>query len=150
MPAQLAREALDAKAPLEHFEIWLGDEDYGGSTTIADLSDVLAGNLFPELRVLGLCNCSFADEVAEALATSPVLDRIEKLDLSGGTLTDRGAKALIAGGKLGRLSVDISHHYVSEVVTEELRRAASDLVASDRLEPDKWGGGEHYYVAVSE
>lgn len=147
----VVREALEANAPLEHLELWLGDENYGANTTVADFADLLAGRLFPKLRTLGLKNSEYSDAIAEALATAPLLDRIAVLDLSMGTITDRGARALLAGGKLGRLeTLDISHHYVSEAVLAELRAATPNLVANDAQTPDEWDGQLQYYVAVGE
>lgn len=150
MPAPLAREALNANAPLEHFELWLGSDEYGDTTSVSDFTDLIQGKLFPNLKVLALRNCEYTDDLVEALATSPILGRVEKLDLSLGTLTDRGARALIAGGQLSNIDLDISHHYVTKEVEEELRAAAKSLKADDREVPDTWDGEDHYYVAVSE
>src|SRR3712207_9006590 len=45
----------------------------------------------------------------KSLAAAPLLDRIRTLDLSMGTLTDAGARALAQSGRLGRLeTLDIS------------------------------------------
>lgn len=151
LPSIVVREALEANAPLRHLELWLGDENYGANTSVSDFAPLLEGKLFPQLTTLGLCNCDYADDLAEALATAPIMDRIETLDLSKGTLTDRGARALIASGKLARLKkLDITHHYVSPEVVEDLKRAAPVVMADDAQKPDNWDNEEHYYVAVSE
>ena len=151
MPAPLLREALDADAPLEHLELWLGDSGYGSNTSVEDLRDLLEGRLYPSLRSLGLRNSEYSDEIAEALAASAVVDRIETLDLSLGTLTDRGARALAQSGKLGRLKkLDVSHHYLSPEAQAELAAATPNLIAEDRQEADRDGDDVYYYVAVSE
>jgi len=151
LPGVVVQEALAANAPIRHLEFWLGDENYGSNTSVEDFADLLAGKLFPELHTLALRNSEYSDAIAEAVAGAPVLDRIKVLDLSMGTLTDTGARALIASGRLGHLDrLDISHHYVSEAVVEELRAVTPNLVAEAALEPDEWDGEQHYYVAVSE
>lgn len=151
MPAPLLREALDADAPLEHLELWLGSEDYGGNTSVADLHGLLDGRLFPSLRSLGLRNSEYSDEIAEALAASAIIDRIETLDLSLGTLSDRGARALAQSGKLGGLrKLDVSHHYLSPEAQAELAAATPNLIAEDRQEADRDGDDVYYFVAVSE
>ena len=151
LPATVVREALAAEAPIRHFELWLGSDDYGADTSVADFADLLEGKLFPQIETLGLRNSEYSDALAEALATAPILDRIKTLDLSMGTLTDDGARALIGSGKLGRLeTLDISFHYVSEPVVAELRAATPNLVANDPQKPDDWDGKPHYYIAVSE
>jgi hypothetical protein len=76
LPAAVTREALDANAPIEHFELWFGVDEYGLSTGIADLEALFAGRLFPNLKSLALRNADFADAIAQRLATAPVLDRI--------------------------------------------------------------------------
>lgn len=145
------REALEANAPLTHLELWLGDENYGANTSVDDMRDLFAGALFPQLQTLALRNCQYTDAIAEALASSPILDRIAVLDLSLGTISDTGAEALLKSGKLGRLKkLDISHHYVTPDVLERLKAAVPELVADDPQKADHWDGRDHYYVAVSE
>ena len=151
MPATLLREALAATAPLEHLELWLGTADYGADSSVGDFRDLLEGRLFPKLRYLGLRNSEYSDDLAEALARSAILDRIDTLDLSLGTLTDRGARALIQSGKLGRLSkLDVTYHYMSPDGQAELAAATPNLAAGDRQVPDNYDGTDYYYVAVSE
>ncbi|MBY8825140.1 STM4015 family protein [Sphingomonas colocasiae] len=151
LPKAVLRDALEIDAPIDHLELWFGIEDYGGDTAIADLEPLMAGGLFPKLATLGLCNSDYSDDIAARLATSPLLDRISALDLSKGTLTDKGAQALIASGRLGTLErLDISFHYVSPAVVAELARATPKLIADDPQTPDDWDGAPHYYVAVSE
>lgn len=151
LPVEVTREALAAEAPLEHLELWIGDEGYGRTTNLADLEPLLSGALFPQLQVLGLCDCEYADELAERLASSPLMDRISKLDLSRGNLTDKGAEALIASGKLGGLTqFDITFHYVTPAMVARLQLATPCLIADEPQEADIWDGEPHYYVAVSE
>lgn len=147
MPATLVREALDTNAPLEHLELWLGTDEYGGTSGVRDFTDLLDGKLFPNLKYLGLTNCSYADALAEALAASNIIDRIETLDLSKGTLSDQGAGALLNSGKLqGLKKLDIEHHYVSEDMVAKLKGAVAELNAADRQELEDYGP----FVAVSE
>lgn len=151
LPKAVLRDALEINAPIDHLELWLGTDEYGGDTAIADLEPLLAGGLFPKLATLGLCNSEYSDDIAVRLATSPLMQRISGLDLSRGTLTDKGAQALIASGHLGRLDrFDISFHYVSIQGVADLRRASPKLIADDPQTPDDWDGKPHYYVAVSE
>ena len=151
MSAELLGEALAIKAQIEHFEVWLGSENYGASTNVDHFASLFAGELFPNLKVLALRNCEYADDLAERVATAPIMDRISELDLSKGTLTDRGAKALSAGGKLGALDrLVIDHHYLTDAGLAELRLSTKMLIEGKQLKPDSYGGEEHYYIAVSE
>ena len=86
------REAVVEDLPgLEHLEIWLGSDNYGGNITLSDLEPVLSGKRFPKLKYLGLRDSEFQDEIAAAIARAPILARLETLDLSLGTLSDEGA-----------------------------------------------------------
>ena len=93
-----------------------------------------------------------ADEVATAVAKAPVLERIEVLDLSLGTLGDVGGEALLNSPLVTKLKrLDLSHHYLSEAVQQRLAALPVEEIMEDEQTPDDWGDGElHRYVAVSE
>lgn len=151
LPSIVVREALEANAPLEHLELWMGAEDYGANTSVDDFRELFSGRLFPQLKTLALRNCGYTDALAEALVQSPIIDRIDTLDLSLGTLTDIGAKALIDSGKVEKLKhLDATHHFMSPEMADKLRKAGPSVVADDPQEPDTWGDEVHYHVAVSE
>ncbi|MGK5675752.1 STM4015 family protein [Micromonospora sp. URMC 106] len=145
---------LDSDLPaLTDLELWLGTPDYGGDADVAELAPLLAGERFPALRRLGLRNAEIADDLAEALSAAPVVRRLERLDLSLGTLGDRGAAALLAGQPLGHLAeLDLHHHYLSvemaEAAVAALPGVRVDL--SDPREPDEDDGEYYRYTAVSE
>ncbi len=150
LPASVVRSVCAAEFPnLEHLELWLGSEDYGGDATPQDLAPILSGAVFPRLKYLGLRDCEWADALAAALADAPVLRRIETLDLSLGTLGDEGAVALLSGGNLSGLKrLDIHHHYVSDEVLDGLKGTGVELNAEDPQDPSENDG--YRYIAVSE
>jgi hypothetical protein len=151
LPVAVAREAFGANTPIEYFELWFGDEQYGLTTKIGDLDDLFEGRLFPNLKTLALCKCAFADEIAVRLAQSAILARIEHLDLSLGTFGNAGAEALIRSGAIAHLkSLDISHHYVSLDVRRRLAAATPNLIAGHAETADVSDGETSYYVMVSE
>ncbi len=93
LPRGVVKQICEADLPrLEHLEIWLGEANYGGDVTPADLQPILSGELFPNLTYLGLCDSAIADEVAAAVAEAPVLEKIDVLDLSKGALSDKARK----------------------------------------------------------
>jgi hypothetical protein len=125
---------------LERLQLLLGEEHYGFDANVDDLVPVLSGRLYPRLRYLGLCDSVIADEIAAVAVNSPIVRRLEVLDLSMGNLTEQGARSLLRlpGGSLKRL--DISHHYVPQGVIDELRRTLPfEVVADDPQDPnDEW------------
>jgi hypothetical protein len=150
--AQAVSGVLRSELPaLEHLELWLGTDEYGATTTVADLEPLLAGTIFPGLRYLGLRDSEIANEIAATIAQSPILERIRVLDLSLGTLDDSGAAALLASPAIRKLEkLDLHHHYCSEAMMAQLQTLGIAVDVSEREEPDVWNGEEHRYVAVSE
>jgi hypothetical protein len=110
------QQIVDASLPeLEHLELWLGTANYGGNSTVSDLAPLFTENPFPKLRYLGLMNSDISNEIAVAIAQSSVMERIEVLDLSMGTLDDTGVMALLNNPALLKLSLlDIHHHYCTD------------------------------------
>lgn len=150
LDARVVREVAGADLPaLEHLELWLGTENYGANSTVADLAALLDGTRFPHLRYLGLRNSDISDEIAVALAASPLLERIAELDLSMGTLGDRGAAALLEAPALRRLRrLDIHHHYCGDALVARLQALGIELDASGA--EDDGGDEDERYVSVGE
>ena len=148
MPRDVLKAVCASDLPaLEHLELWLGTSQYGGDVTVADLAPLLSGELFPSLSHLGLRDAEIADDVAAALADAPVVRRLKTLDLSLGTLSDAGARALLGGQSLGHLAyLDLHHHYLSQAMVAEIEATGMLVDLSDRQEPDN---GDRY-VAVGE
>lgn len=133
---------------LDHLELWLGDENYGGIENIEPLAALLAGDLFPTVTRLGLRNSEHTDEIAAALVGSPLLDRLTHLDLSLGVLTDTGVDALTAGHLGTVTSLNLDHHYATEAALDRLRAAHPTVTisAEDPQDPDD----DFRYPAVTE
>ena len=148
LPVEVLREALALDLPaLEDLELWLGTEDYNGDATVADLVPLLSGVLFPKLKRLALRDSYIVDEIAAALQSAPVLNRISALDLSLGALTDKGAEHLLQNPALKKLaSLDLHHHYCSPEMMSRLESSFPGVNLEDEQELDD---GEAY-VAVSE
>lgn len=152
LPAVVVRAVGACDLPnLQTLDLWLGVQDYGGDTTVADLAPVLSGERLPALTRLGLMDSEIQDEICAAVATAPVVARLSEVDLSMGVLTDDGAEALLSGQPLTRLvELNLSHHYFTEPMTARLREALAS-VETLLMEPARrWGTGEHRFVQVAE
>jgi uncharacterized protein (TIGR02996 family) len=156
LPRKVVKAIGTSSLPaLEHLELWLGTEEYGADTRVADLKGILAGKPTPALRYLGLRNSEIADDIAIALAKAPILERIRVLDLSLGTLSNKGAEALLAIPALRRLEkLDIHHHYVSPALVEQLQSLGIEVDASEAEEAEDTDDPDdpeaYRYVAHSE
>jgi hypothetical protein len=151
MPAVVHEIGAADLPELEHLEIWLGQSASGGHCRPHDLAGILDGQRFPKLATLALRDCEWADDLAVAVATAPILYRVKRLDISLGTLGDVGVDALVASPAVRRLQhINIAHHYVSDAGVAKLNALGIDVDASDRQEIDRYRGEEYRYVAVRE
>lgn len=139
---------------LEHLELWLGTPDYSGDVQVEDLMPIFSGKLFPKLRYLGLRNAQLADQVAAAVATSPIVAQVEVLDLSLGCLGNAGVEALVASPAVkGLKRLDIHHHYASSKVAKKLKGlgiAQVDIRQGDVDGDDDGDDPTGRYVEVGE
>jgi hypothetical protein len=142
------KQVNTAKLPnLQKLELWLGDGNYGFDSTIEDLKPILSGKLFPKLTWLGLMDSEIQDDIAIAVAEAPVLNQLKELDLSMGTLTDKGAQALLKSEGIRKLQhLNLRHHFLSEAMMEQLKGLGISINLNDKEEQD----GDYRYVEVAE
>ncbi|UGQ11446.1 STM4015 family protein [Yinghuangia sp. ASG 101] len=132
---------------LEHLDVWLGVEFYGGDATVRDLDALLVGASLPRLRHLGMMNSEIQNDIATALAAAPIVARLASLDLSMGTLSDAGVEALLTGQPLTHLqNLTVEHHFVSESMARRLR----DLLESAGVEVTMPAAEELYDWLIDE
>lgn len=152
LPRNVVQELGRSQLPqIEHLELYLGTDEYGWDGEVGDLAPILSGKLFPQLKYLGLRDSSIADDVATAVAAAPIVERLETLDLSLGTLGDAGAEALLASSRLLKLKrLDLHHNYISPPLAGKLEALPIEVDTSERLEEDVYGGTAYRYCAISE
>lgn len=148
LSAEVVREVVTAELPrLEHLELYLGTEDYGSTNAADDLTPLLDGSRFPALKYLGVKNSEHQDEIAQMFAHAPVLDQLDVLDLSLGTLTDEGAAALLDSERVKTLKkLVLTHHFCTEGMMEKLDALPLEVDTSDHQDDeDDWR-----FVALGE
>ncbi|GAA4895742.1 STM4015 family protein [Streptomyces coeruleoprunus] len=157
MPAAAVRGVAGSDLPaLEHLDLWLGTSEYGGDSEAADVAPILTGTRLPRLRHLALRNSEIQDEIAAAVASAPVVARLDVLDLSMGVLTDEGAAALLAGQPLTHLKkLDLHHNYLSDALRDRFRASLETAgvtldLDTDGADEDEWDGRVWRFVAVGE
>jgi len=142
---------LEGNMPnLNQLKIWMGTDGYGLKVTPKDFEPLLNGTLFPNLKYLGLNNSEIINELAEALIETPILDRIEMLDLSGGILKDKGAQFLLNNPKIKNLKyLNLRHHYLSEEMEAKLGDLMGDRVnLNDNMSSEVYD--DYYFTEVTE
>ncbi|MBT2450183.1 STM4015 family protein [Streptomyces sp. ISL-43] len=157
MPSRAVRNVAASDLPaLHHLDLWLGTSQYGGDCTLSDVEPILHGDRLPGLRHLGLRNSDIQDEIATAVASAPVVARLETLDLSMGVLTDQGGTALLGGQPLTHLAaLDLHHNYFGDPLKQRFRdtlESAGVRLNLDRgnADEDEWDGRVWRFVAVGE
>lgn len=150
LTGEVVRTVGEAALPeLESLVLWLGTSGYGATVTIADLQSFYECAGKPKLKYLGLCDSEMADQVAEFIATAPVLQRLDTLDLSLGILTDEGALALLTSPYIrGLKKLDLHFHFCSDGMIkklEELSQEGIEVDVSDKQRDRDWR-----FVAVGE
>jgi len=152
LSAKIVRQVAAAQLlNLEHLELWLGTEEYGGDVTLRDLEPILSGKHFLNLQYLGLRDSEFADKIARAVAGAPITERIKVLDLSLGTLTNKGARALLNSPAVQKLEkLDIHYHYLSNEMLNKFKRSDINVDISEQQEAEEYDGRIYRYPAVTE
>jgi len=123
---------------VESLRLLLGEANYGFDGSVEDLQPLLSGQLFPKLKYLGLLNSEIENEIAAVVVNSPIVDRIEQLDLSLGNLDNEGVRSLLQlKSKTNLNQLFLAHHYATEAAIEELKRTLPfEVVEEHRQEPD--------------
>ena len=149
MRGSVVRSLGTARFPkLEYLELWLGTDEYGGDTTVDDLRPILLGEAFPNLRYLGLRNSDIVDSLAQPLVDGLVVQRLETLDLSLGTLSDEGGFALLALKSPSLKRLNLHHNYLGAEMARKLQELPFSV---DTSNPSAMESYDNYrFVAVGE
>ena len=123
-------DIVKAELPLlEHLEIYMGVDDYGFDGSIQDIIPFTKKENFPKLKYLGLKNSDIEDEICEAVLEGDILAQLEELDLSYGTLGDKGVELLLANiDKISHLKeLNIYYNYASKELLKKLQEEMDKL-----------------------
>lgn len=106
---------------------------------------ILSGELFPNLKYLGLRNSEYSDDIANAIVNSPIINQLKVLDLSMGTLGDEGAEALLNCPAVDKLTLlNLCNSCLTEEMVERLNQLNVEVIAETQKHP------EERYCAVAE
>lgn len=160
MAAETIQDIASANLPnLKHLELYLGTDDYGYTGSVADLQAIL-DDKFNQLTYLGLKNCDQQDQIAKAVVSAAVVNHLEVLDLSLGTLTDEGGEAILTASSLNNLKkLDLTRHYLTNDMMDKLAVFAQQqgfvIEMAEQEEADEYENGdgtvEYWrYVSIGE
>ena len=152
-------EILSLDLPkLEYLELWLGYDIYhyekyrGAKFNTDPFTLLLFDNCFPNLKHLGLCSCECTDDMVEILKESSLIKRLRILNLTRGTLTDKGAEILLNCPAINQLhSLDVSMNLISPGMVEKLSQLDCNVIAEPQdIDSYDEGCGRHRYSALYE
>ena len=101
----------------------MGVDNYGFDGSIQDIIPFTKKENFPNLKYLGLKNSDIEDEICEAVLAGDILPQLEILDLSYGTLGNKGVNMLLANiDKISHLKeLNIHYNYAAEDILKQLQ-----------------------------
>lgn len=139
LPASVLHQIHNAELPeLRKLELYLGVDEYGFDGSLKDVLPFLDHNPFPKLTYLGLKDSELQDEIAIAAANAPVIEQLEVLDLSQGTLSDKGAEALLASESIkGLKHLDLNYHYMSNEMMQRWKSTGRSVNVDDQQKADE-------------
>lgn len=148
------QELQKAELPnLETLILYIGIEDYGFDGDISTIKDFLAKSDFPKLKYLGLTDSEIQDDVTQAVLESKYMTQITVLDLSMGTLTDKGGQLLL--DKLPEFTnmkeLNLEYHYLSEGMMDKLEALEGiEVNVDDPQEAEDYDGEAWRYPMLTE
>ncbi len=144
----------EAKLPeLQKLFLCIGIEDYGFEGDVNTLKEFLEKTDFPKLTYLGLADSEIQDDVAKLILESKYIDQISTLDLSLGTLTDKGGALLLEEiPKHPNIKkIDLTYHFLSDEMVEKLKGLSGvEVILDEPQEPEEYDGEVYYYAMLTE
>ena len=153
LPKEVIQSIRDANLPaLKSLTLYIGVEDYGFDGTIKDIEELLEKSNLPVLENLAIVDSEIQDEICKAILDSKYMKQINRLELSMGTLTDKGGQLLL--DKLPEFPnvkcLDVHYHYLSDIMIEKLEALPIEVNANWQNEPDKWNDEIYYWAMLTE
>lgn len=153
LPVYVIESIQKARLPkLKKLLLYIGVEDYGFDGDADTIKTLLAEADFPALTYLGIADSEIQDELTEVVLDSKFMGQISTLDLSGGTLTDKGGKLLLE--KLPMFpnlkKVDLHFNYLTKEMLEALEDLPMEVDTSENDEPEEYNGELYMNAMLTE
>lgn len=153
LPVEVIHSIRDAKLPaLKSLRLYIGIEDYGFDGSVEDIKDLLEKSNFPKLESLAICDSEIQDDITETVLASKYMKQINRLELSMGSLTDKGGQMLLdqIPNFPNIKELDLHYHYLSDEMMEKLEKLSIEVDTDEQNEPDDWDGEVYYYPMLTE
>ncbi len=153
LPESVIKEIEKAKLPnLKKLLLYIGSDNYGFDGNEDTIKSLLDHMDFPNLEYLGIADSEIQDQLAEVVVKNKIMGQLRTLDLSCGTLTDRGGKLIFETvphyPNLEKL--DLHYHFMTEEMVKKLKTLPVEVDASDANQPDEYDGEIYLYAMLTE
>lgn len=154
LPTNVIASIQKAKLPsLQKLLLYIGVEDYGFDGDAATIQTFLAESQFPQLTYLGITDSEIQDEITEVVLDCKYMGQITTLDLSMGSLTDKGGQMLL--DKLPEYpnikELELEYHFMSDDMMAKLKALPGvSANVDDQQEADEYDGDIYYYPMLTE
>ena len=153
LPKEVLESIGAAKLPsLVSLSLYIGIEDYGFDGGVEDIRSMLEKSDLPKLEHLGILDSEIQDEVAEAVVKCKYMSQISSLDLSYGTLSDKGGQILLdtLPSYPNIKEVNLEWHYMSDSMMKKLSELDAEIDMDDQQEDDEDDGEVYRYPFLTE
>lgn len=127
---------------LKKLLLYIGVDDYGFDGDADTIRELLAQADFPRLEYLGIVDSEIQDDLTAVVLESKFMGQIRTLNLSCGTLTDKGGQLLLE--KLSDFPniqfLDLHYHYLSNEMMEKLQKLSIKVDVTEQNEPESYQG----------
>ena len=153
LPTSVIQSIQNAKLPkLKKLLLFIGVEGYGFDGDENTVKELLTQAQFPELTYLGITDSEIQDELTEIVLNSKFMGQLTTLDLSNGTLTDKGAALLLE--KLPQYpnitKLDVHHNFLSTKMAKKLEQLPIEVDASEIEQASSYDGNVYTYAMLTE
>ena len=148
LPASVIEQIQNAKLPeLKKLRLYIGVADYGFDGEISTIKNLVEKSDFPKLEYLGITDSEIQDEITEVVLQSKYMKQIKTLDLSMGTLTDKGGQLLLdqIGNYPNVENLDLHYHFLSDDMMAKLKELTMSVNVDEQEEPYAYSDGEVFY-----
>ena len=153
LPESVIKEIEKAKLPnLKKLLLYIGSDNYGFDGNEDTIKSLLDHMDFPNLEYLGIADSEIQDQLAEVVLKNKIMGQLHKLDLSCGTLTDKGGALILETvpqyPNLEKL--DVHYHFMTKDMVKKLQALPVEVDASDANQPDEYDGEIYLYAMLTE
>lgn len=153
LPVNVIQSIRDAKLPaLKSLKLYIGIDDYGFDGSVDDIKDLLEKSDFPKLESLAICDSEIQDDITEVVLASKYMKQINRLELSMGSLTDKGGQMLL--DQIPNFphikELDLHYHFLSDDMMGKLEKLSINVDTDEQNEPYEGDGEIYYYPMLTE